>query len=85
MLIIFKSPLSNRFFSVEPFSSIMSWILISFCLCIYGILKEFRPSESYVIPYLKGPRMNFTEEQVRIIIFDYLQIQRIFNICLLPI
>ncbi|XP_025411517.1 uncharacterized protein LOC112684297 isoform X2 [Sipha flava] len=42
----------------------MSWKTISLCLCIYGILKEFRPSESYVIPYLQGPRMNFTEEQI---------------------
>ncbi|VVC39411.1 Hypothetical protein CINCED_3A006075 [Cinara cedri] len=45
-------------------SSTMSWITISFCLGIYGVLKEFRPSESYVVPYLLGPRMNFTEEQV---------------------
>lgn len=43
----------------------MLWKTISLCLCIYGVLKEFRPSESYVIPYLKGPRLNFTEEQVR--------------------
>lgn len=43
----------------------MSWKTISLSLCIYGILKEFRPSESYVIPYLLGPRMNFTEEEVR--------------------
>ncbi|XP_050432344.1 folate transporter 1-like isoform X2 [Adelges cooleyi] len=42
----------------------MYWKRISFCLCIYGILKEFRPSESYVIPFLQGPRMNFTEEQI---------------------
>ncbi|KAL5245249.1 hypothetical protein ACI65C_012659 [Semiaphis heraclei] len=41
-----------------------SWKTISLCLCIYGVLKEFRPSESYFIPYLKSPRMNFTEEQV---------------------
>lgn len=43
----------------------MSWKTISLCLCVYGILKEFRPSESYVISYLSGQRMNFSEEQVR--------------------
>ncbi|CAI6344649.1 unnamed protein product [Macrosiphum euphorbiae] len=42
----------------------MNWKTISLCLCIYGVLKEFRPSESYFIPYLLSPRMNFTEEQV---------------------
>ncbi|XP_016660496.1 folate transporter 1 isoform X2 [Acyrthosiphon pisum] len=42
----------------------MTWKTISLCLCIYGVLKEFRPSESYFIPYLLSPRMNFTEEQV---------------------
>jgi len=43
----------------------MSWKTISLCLCIYGILKDFRPSEPYVISFLEGPRMNFNEEQVR--------------------
>ncbi|VVC39412.1 Reduced folate carrier,Major facilitator superfamily domain [Cinara cedri] len=46
----------------------MSWITISLCLCIYGVLKEFRPSESYVIPYLLSSRMNFTEQQVNNVI-----------------
>lgn len=48
--------------------SAMSWIKISLSLCTYGLLKEFRPSESYVVPYLLGPRMNFTEEEVRYIL-----------------
>lgn len=43
----------------------MSWKTISLYLCIYGVLKEFRPSESYVISYFQSVRMNFTETQVR--------------------
>lgn len=42
----------------------MSWKTLTLNLCIYGVLKEFRPSESYLISFLRGPRMNFNEDEV---------------------
>lgn len=40
------------------------WLKISFMLCIFGVLKEFRPSEPYVTKYLTNPPMNFTQNEV---------------------
>ncbi|XP_054273212.1 thiamine transporter 1-like isoform X2 [Macrosteles quadrilineatus] len=41
-----------------------TWMKISSLLCIFGFLKEFRPSEPYITPYLMSSRLNFTEEQI---------------------
>ncbi|XP_063224208.1 thiamine transporter 1-like [Bacillus rossius redtenbacheri] len=43
---------------VEP------WLRVSLLLCLFGFLKEFRPSEPYVTHYLVGPWKNFTSDQV---------------------
>ncbi|XP_053681847.1 thiamine transporter 1-like [Sabethes cyaneus] len=40
------------------------WKLISLILCIFGFLKEFRPSEPFVFQFLTGPWHNVTVEQV---------------------
>uniref|UniRef100_A0A1B6CPJ0 Major facilitator superfamily (MFS) profile domain-containing protein n=2 Tax=Clastoptera arizonana TaxID=38151 RepID=A0A1B6CPJ0_9HEMI len=45
------------------------WVKVSLLLCGFGILKEFRPSEPYIIQYLITPPMNFTEQQVNQDIF----------------
>ncbi|XP_033209623.1 thiamine transporter 1 isoform X2 [Belonocnema kinseyi] len=42
----------------------MSWKKTSLILCMFGFLKEFRPSEPFVTNYLIGPWKNFTSEQV---------------------
>lgn len=39
------------------------------CLCMLGFFKEFRPSQSFLTPYLEGPRMNFTQNEVNQEIF----------------
>ncbi|KAK7873429.1 hypothetical protein R5R35_000214 [Gryllus longicercus] len=39
------------------------WLKTTLLLCIFGFLKEFRPSEPFVTPYLTTYK-NFTEEQV---------------------
>lgn len=41
-----------------------SWLKISILLCVFGVLKEFRPSEPYVTKYLLSPPMNFTLDVV---------------------
>ncbi|XP_065088130.1 folate transporter 1-like [Ochlerotatus camptorhynchus] len=40
------------------------WQRVSFILCIFGFLKDFRPSEPFVFEFLTGPRHNLTVEQV---------------------
>ncbi|XP_067009605.2 thiamine transporter 1 isoform X2 [Anabrus simplex] len=40
-----------------------TWMRISLILCIFGFLKEFRPSEPYITPYLIENK-NFTNDQV---------------------
>lgn len=40
-----------------------TWIRTSLILCVFGFLKEFRPSEPFITPYLTNYK-NFTEEQV---------------------
>ncbi|XP_046669330.1 folate transporter 1-like [Homalodisca vitripennis] len=41
-----------------------SYLKISVLLCIYGIFKEFRPSEPYLVPIMTEPPLNFTAAQV---------------------
>ncbi|XP_055716077.1 thiamine transporter 1-like [Phlebotomus papatasi] len=40
------------------------WFRISLLLCIFGFLKEIRPSEPFVTDFLLGEWRNITEEQV---------------------
>uniref|UniRef100_A0A8D8MDZ1 Thiamine transporter 1 n=1 Tax=Cacopsylla melanoneura TaxID=428564 RepID=A0A8D8MDZ1_9HEMI len=46
-----------------------SWVKLSIWIGIFGFFKEFRPEDPYIIQYLTGPKMNFTDEQVNQIIF----------------
>ena len=41
-----------------------TWLKISLLLCVFGAVKEFRPSEPFVTHYLLGEWKNFTQEQV---------------------
>lgn len=47
----------------------MSWKKTLLILCMFGFLKEFRPSEPFVTNYLIGPWKNFTSVQVSNIVF----------------
>lgn len=42
----------------------MGWKILTFLVCLYGFLKEFRPSEAYLSAYLTGSWKNLTVEQV---------------------
>lgn len=42
----------------------MKWYHISLLLCVFGFLKEIRPSEPFVSDYMQQPYRNVTEEQV---------------------
>lgn len=46
--------------------------IVSIILCVYGIFKEFRPSEPYLVPLMTEPPLNFTSQQVTQL--DYLSI-----------
>lgn len=40
------------------------WFKISLLLCMFGFLKDFRPSEHFVYEFLVGPWRNITDQQV---------------------
>lgn len=40
------------------------WYKISILLCVFGFLKEIRPSEPFIYEYLIGPWWNNTKEEV---------------------
>jgi thiamine transporter 2/3 len=40
------------------------WMKISLLLCIFGFLKEVRPSEPFIYDYLIGPWRNVTDDEV---------------------
>ncbi|XP_015174418.1 PREDICTED: thiamine transporter 1-like [Polistes dominula] len=42
----------------------MHWRKISLILCMFGMLTNFRPSESFITDYLTGPWKNFTITEV---------------------
>lgn len=42
----------------------MDWRWVAALLAAYGFLKEIRPLEPYMTPFLNGPDKNFTTEQV---------------------
>ncbi|XP_014294389.1 folate transporter 1 [Halyomorpha halys] len=41
-----------------------TWKKISVLLCVFGVLKEFRPAEPYITKMLNNPPLNFTLEQI---------------------
>ncbi|XP_017955436.1 thiamine transporter 1 isoform X2 [Drosophila navojoa] len=40
------------------------WLKVSCLLCVFGFVREIRPSEPYVTEYLLGPWRNITEQQL---------------------
>lgn len=40
------------------------WLRISCLLCVFGFVREIRPSEPYIVEFLSGPWRNVTEDQV---------------------
>ncbi|XP_052067232.1 thiamine transporter 1-like [Mytilus californianus] len=42
----------------------MHWKVLTFLVCLFGFLKEFRPSEAYMSAYLTGPWKNLTVEEI---------------------
>ncbi|KAH8343695.1 thiamine transporter 1 [Drosophila kikkawai] len=40
------------------------WLKISCLLCVFGFVREIRPSEPYVTEYLLGPWRNITSDQL---------------------
>ncbi|KAL0270428.1 UNVERIFIED_CONTAM: hypothetical protein PYX00_007839 [Menopon gallinae] len=42
----------------------MLWNRVMFVICVFGFLKEFKPSESFISPYLNGHWKNFTEYEI---------------------
>lgn len=40
------------------------WKLQVFYLCFYGFMTQIRPGESFITPYLLGPKKNFTQAEV---------------------
>ncbi|XP_051174614.1 thiamine transporter 2-like [Leptopilina boulardi] len=49
----------------------MNWKKTSIILCLFGFVKEFRPSEPFVTSYFTGSWKNFTSEQVNQEIYPY--------------
>jgi len=43
------------------------WLKLSILLCVFGFMKEFRPSEPFIIPYLTGEWKNFTDQDIEVI------------------
>lgn len=41
-----------------------NWLIISLVLCMFGFLKEVRPSEPFIYEFLIGEWRNITEDQV---------------------
>ncbi|PNF28260.1 Thiamine transporter 2 [Cryptotermes secundus] len=43
------------------------WLKLSILLCVFGFVKEFRPSEPFVTPYLTEEGKNFTDQDIEVI------------------
>lgn len=41
-----------------------AWKKISIIVCMFGFLKEFRPSEPFLFEFLKGPWRNVTAQEI---------------------
>lgn len=46
-----------------------NWLLISLVLCMFGFLKEIRPSEPFIYEFLIGEWRNITEDQVNQVVY----------------
>lgn len=42
------------------------WVVTCILLCLFGLLKELRPSEPFLTEYLVGPWKNLTIDEVRL-------------------
>ncbi|XP_066255009.1 thiamine transporter 1-like [Euwallacea similis] len=52
-------------FKGSPKTGEESWLTVSLPLCVFGFLKELRPSEPFIYEFLVGPEWrNLTEDQV---------------------
>ncbi|KHJ99544.1 reduced folate carrier [Oesophagostomum dentatum] len=49
----------------------MHWKATTALICVYGILKEFRPATPFLTPYLTSDYKNFTVEEVYGKVFPY--------------
>ena len=45
------------------------WFKICLLLCLFGVLKELRPSEPFLTQYLVGPWKNLTTDEVTFKVF----------------
>lgn len=44
------------------------WLIQSIWISVFGYLKEFRPEDPYMTQYLTHHPMNFTNEEVSVIL-----------------
>lgn len=42
----------------------MHWKFTAALVCIYGVVKEFRPGTPFLTPFLKSSFKNFTNEEI---------------------
>lgn len=61
---IFLRYVASRYVTWNSYK-MKEWLKISCLLCVFGFVREIRPSEPYVTEYLLGPWRNITEDQVR--------------------
>ena len=54
----------EKFTINERFKINMNWKLLTFVVCVYGFIKEYRPSEAYLSAYLAGPWKNLTVQEI---------------------
>jgi len=45
------------------------WLVQSIWIAMFGFLKEFRPEDPYITQYLTNPPMNFTNQEVSVLMF----------------
>lgn len=48
----------------SKFTVMEIWLKVSILLCVFGFVKEFRPSEPFITPYLMGEWKNFTDRVI---------------------
>ncbi|GFG28335.1 hypothetical protein Cfor_09087 [Coptotermes formosanus] len=51
----------------SKFTVMEIWLKVSILLCVFGFVKEFRPSEPFITPYLMGEWKNFTDRDIEVI------------------
>lgn len=53
------------------------WLKISLLLCIFGFLKELKPSEPFIVDYLSGHWRNVTADEV---LYSFIILSHKFNV-----